>query len=423
MKLLQKTNRYFLLVALVVFFVGGVLFFFLFQAIIENDLNTKLLERKKYVLHQMSNSDSLVFYQRYSADRLSIEISNGASNEAEVLSDTVIFDLMENKLIHYRQLTFTAPSKGKLYLVRVRRAFVEQSDLIKGVVLLEAMLFLGFVAVLTVLNNQLSKRLWRPFYRILDVLNGYKLDKSEPLRLKRNSVTEFDALATSIEEMTSKAHREFVAQKEFIENASHETQTPLAAIRNEMEVLLQSQGLSEKQVQAISSAAMAANRLAKLNEALLILSRIENRQFHVVEDISINNLIDRHVNNFEELLTMKNIRVNKLFQDRIETKMNIFLADMLIENLVTNAIKHNAGPGVIMIHTEGDELIVANTGDRPRTDTERMFERFVKSNPQSTSLGLGLPIVKAICDTYMLRVKYMYEDRFHRVSIHFNNVT
>lgn len=424
MKLLNKTNVYFLAAYLVVFCLGGILFFFLFQVIIDNDLTNKLHERKNYIIKQLARSDSLIIYQRLSANTLSVSQSSGALTTAEVVSDTVIFDDVEHKMVGYRQLSFGTSSQGRNYNVHIRRALVERKDLIKGVVLLEILLFLAFVAVLTLMNNLLSKRIWKHFYVILDKINSYKIDRGESLQFPgtNDKVTEFDELAICLEKMSAKITQEFNIQKEFIENASHEIQTPLAIIKNKMEELLQSPELTEKQMNSISTASLAANRLSKLNEALLILSRIENRQFHEVKDICINDLIELHLRNFDELLKMKGIRVVLQFDNRIHTKINPFLADMLLENLITNAIKHNSSQGAISVCTKGDRMIITNLGDDPRTDTMKFFDRFAKSNQKSASLGLGLPIVKAICDLYMFPIKYEFENYLHKISLQFNTL-
>ncbi|HZY80789.1 MAG TPA: HAMP domain-containing sensor histidine kinase [Cyclobacteriaceae bacterium] len=420
MKLLIKTNRYFLAVSLIVFLLGGILFYLLFKGIIDNHLTYKLRERRNYLEKQLSRTDSVIFYQNYSANTLSI-VSSNSKLPLEILSDTAIYDSVERKFIPFRQLTFPVANKGKLYKVQTRRAIIEQKEIVAGVVALEVVLFLAFVASLTIINHRLSKRLWRPFYEMLDTLNEYKLDRHEALTLKRNSITEFNELASCIERMTTKINHEFTIQKEFIENASHEIQTPLAIIKTEMEVLIQSPVLSERQMQSISGATAAANRLSKLNEALLILARIENRQFHVVEDICVNDLLIHSLENFEELIAMKSIKLVRCLQERLYIKMNRYLAEILVENLLNNAIKHNHSPGVIMVAVEKNEIVISNMGDRPRNRLDQLFGRFVKGNPQSESLGLGLPIVKAICEVYMYTLTYTYEDKFHRVTIGFSN--
>ena len=417
MKLLNKTNLYFLGASLLIVCLGGIFFFLLFQVIIDNDLTDKLHERKDYVVKQLTRSDSLLLFQQYSANTVSILAASGFSNDVEVISDTTIYDNVELKSIGYRQLAFHAQINGNNYNIHIRRALVEQKDLIKGVVLLEVFLFLAFVTILNVINNQLSRRIWKPFYNILDTISNYKIDRAESLNLHRNSITEFNELAAAIEKMSAKINQEFSIQKEFTENASHEIQTPLAIIKNKMEILLQYPDLTEEHLSLIKAMYSAASRLSKLNEALIILSRIENRQFHVVSDICVNDLIDNRLEGLEELIGMKKITVERNYANKINTKMNPFLADILFENLIINAIKHNYSSGAIMITTESNHLCIINTGEAPKSEPEKLFQRFAKDNQKSHSLGLGLSIVKAICETYLLPILYTYEEKRHKISL------
>lgn len=419
MKLLNSTGIYSLAVYLVVFGFGGILFFYLFQIILDEDLNRKLHERKNYVVKQMSQSDSLVHYQSFSANTLTFKRIAGPLDQDELISDTTLYDDIEHKQIRYRQLVFKMASNGSVYKVHLRRALVEQKDLVKGVVVLEVLLFIGFMATLTFLNNQLSKRIWKPFYQILDRINGYRPDRIESLSFKKSRITEFNELASSIEKMSSLITTEFTLQKEFIENASHETQTPLAIIRNKLEELIQLPELTEAQMQSISKALLAANRLSKLNEALLILSRIENRQFHTVEDVCINDLITTHLNNFTELIQMKGIRVINKTGNVLCTKLSPYLADILIENIIVNAIKHNDLFGIISVSIIDRTLVVANTGGAPVAQPLILFKRFAKADTTSNSLGLGLSIVKAVCDTYDLPLRYAHENGLHKISVEF----
>jgi signal transduction histidine kinase len=421
MKLLVKTNLYFIGASILVFGIGGVFFYFLFQVIIDRDLTTKVKERKTYVVKQMEKSDSLMLYQRYSANTLSIIDADVAKNTTDVISDTVIYDDVEHKSIRYRQLSFSPEINGKGYKIHIRRALVETKDLIKGVIALEVILFLAFAAVLAMLNNQLSKRIWKPFHHILDTISNYKVDRAESLSFQRHSITEFNELATAIEKMSAKINHEFNSQKEFTENASHEIQTPLAIIKNKLEVLLQTAGLNEDQMSLISAASTAANRLSKLNEALIILSRIENRQFHKVENISVNDLMDRHLSSLDELIHMKKITVKRLYRDVLSIKMNPYLAEIFLENLIVNSIKHNCTPGFISISIDANMLSISNAGAEPMIEPDRLFQRFTRANHKSQSLGLGLSIVKAICDTYLIPINYKFENKVHIVSVEFQH--
>ncbi len=417
MKLLDRTNLYFLLAAVLIFGLGGLLFFFLFEEVIDNDLSHKLIARKEYVLKQLNKNDSILDFQPLSGNTITILRTNNRQEMADRFSDTTMYDRIEKSSKTYRQLAFRSEVRGQMYEFRLRRLIVEDKDLLKGVIFLESGLFLAFVALLTLINSQLSKRIWKPFYRILDAISGYKIDQGESLKLRRGSIQEFNDLAAAIEKMTAKIRKEYLLQREFTENASHEIQTPLAIIRNKMEMLLQSPDITEGQLSLIKSMNSAAVRLSKLNEALLILARIENRQFHSVSDVCINDLIDYRLNGLNELIQMKNLVVERKYDSKIKAKMNPYLADILFENLIINAIKHNQSSGKISIRTVDHKISIANTGEPPKVAPEKLFGRFVKDNQKSSSLGLGLPIVKAICDTYSFPIDYSYEEELHKMTL------
>jgi signal transduction histidine kinase len=421
MKLLSKTNIFFLGVSSIIFFLGGILFYQLFNVIIDNDIDRKLRDRKEYNLKQLQRSDSVILFQGYSANIVSIKEIPFFGSENEKFSDTTIFDRIEGKAMTYRQLSFNAKIKDRAYAIRVRRSVIEHKELIEGVVLLEILLFIAFVVVLTLVNNKVSKNIWAPFYFILDKINNYKVDSAQTVSLPRNSIDEFNELSAAIEKMSVKIKKEFDIQKEFTENASHEIQTPLTIIRNKLEILLQSPGLSKDQMDMITSVSGAAKRLSKLNEALIILSKIENRQFHEVKDIKIDALIQESLSHFEELIRIKSITIEKLSQETTSVKMNPYLAEMLVENLITNAIKHNVSPGKIIISIGKDTLEIVNTGIASVISTEKLFQRFVKTNSISNSLGLGLSIVKAICDTYLFPINYSEKNGLHRIVVHFSH--
>jgi signal transduction histidine kinase len=282
-------------------------------------------------------------------------------------------------------------------------------------------LFLGFVAILGILNSQLSKKIWQPFYEMLEMINAYKIDRGENLAFKRTSITEFNALSSAVEKMSEKISQEFSSQKEFTENASHEIQTPLAIVKNKLEVLLQTPSLNEEQMNLINAASLACNRLSKLNEALIILSKIENRQFHTVDNICVNDLIDGQLASLSELIQMRRITIRRLYHDKLSTKMNRYLADILFENLITNSIKHNLTPGFMSISIDSEKIQISNSGEIPKVNPDKLFDRFTKGNQKSKSLGLGLPIIKAICDTYLLPVRYTFEMGIHDISVAFPN--
>jgi signal transduction histidine kinase len=419
MKLLDKTNAYFIALSLIIFCLGGVLFYILFQFIIDLDYDNKLHERRNYTIKQLQRSDSLMLYQKYSQNIITLRPIAETKDTAEIITDTIIFDRVEGKQISFRQLAFNTKIRGRYYNIQVRRSNVERNPLIKGVVVLVFVLFVSFVATLAAVNRKLSIVIWKPFYAMLDIINKYKVDRAESLQLPQSSIDEFNKLSQEVEKMTSKIHREFNIQKEFIENASHEIQTPLAIINNKLEILLQAPGLKHEQLELINSSRIAVKRLSKLSEALLILSRIDNRQFHHVENVCINDYVGRHLTALEELISMQSITVQFQNTNVISVMMNPFLADMLLENLLTNAIRHNIAGGSIFLTLENRTLTIANHGEQPAEDPLKYFQRFTRSNKKSSSLGLGLSIVKGICETYQFEINYRFKNSVHEISIAF----
>jgi signal transduction histidine kinase len=419
MKLLTKTSFYFFGVSLIIFCLGGIFFYYLFEVIIDKDINRKLLERKEYSLAMLERTDSILLFQKFSGHLLEIKRIVNFKETNEGISDTIIYDDIKGKPIRFRQLAFNVRVNDSSYRIHIRRVLVEQQDLIEGVVALEVILFAAFVIILTLMNNRLSRQLWRPFHYILDVIRNYQVDRAESLSLPRNNITEFSALSSAIEKMSAKINHEFNVQREFMENASHEVQTPLAIIKNKLEILMQSPELTQEQISFINSAVVATNRLSKLNETLIVLSKIENRQFHEVNSMDLAEVIDRLIKGLEELIILKSIKIERLYIAPCIVTMHRYLCEMMLENLIINSIKHNASPGRIIIQTEKGQLTISNTGEPLSVDPAKLFQRFVKSNQKSQSLGLGLSIVKAVCDTYQFSVRYSFAQGLHTISVTF----
>jgi signal transduction histidine kinase len=205
--------------------------------------------------------------------------------------------------------------------------------------------------------------------------------------------------------------------KEFTENTSHELQTPLAIIKSQIELLIQADNLTEAQYKNLSKSISAINKLSKLNEALGLLAKIENSQFQATESLDLTSLIESKLSNCEHLLEIKSIEVKKKMDSSFKVEMNSLLADILIENLINNSIKHNVQNGKINIEVNTREIKIFNTGIPLSYPTSELFQRFTKSNSQS--LGLGLSIVKEICSQNNIKINYEYEDNWHKVTLLF----
>ncbi len=229
---------------------------------------------------------------------------------------------------------------------------------------------------------------------------------------------EFRELNEFLQRTTDKAVDEYVAIKEFSENASHELQTPLAILRNKLELLSET-NIEEDQAVLLGDMQNAIERLSKIHRSLTLIAKLENNEYAVSESIAFCRIAKDVLAAYEDRIEMKHLSVHTDFGKNIQLKIHPMLADMLMNNLLGNAVRHNVQNGNINIRLTQQRLIVSNTGLPPEMPTEELFQRFKKSNQCSESVGLGLSIVKQICDVSGFCVSYNYKNRIHTLQVDF----
>ncbi len=417
MKLLVKTNIYYLLFSILAFAFGSLIFYVIISNVIYDEIDETLLDKKAKIVEQLSANDSLPDFNNAFDSHITIALS--ADSVSQQFIDTVFFNKEENEDVAYRSLIFSAKSNGKIYRFAVSKSLIESEDLIQGIIVSTLLVFLILLLMLISFNYFISKKIWRPFNKTLESLEKFDVTSNVDFSITENNITEFKKLNEAICRMTDKMKKDFSIQKEFTENASHEIQTPLSIIKSKLELLLQEEGLKENQVKFIRETYDAANRLSKLNQALLLITKIENQQFPKKESIDFGSIITKHLKNFEELIAEKNIELNVNYNSSKSVSINPLLADILISNLIGNAIKHNIPNGKINITYTDLGVMIENSGNALVSDPVDLFNRFRKDKQNSESLGLGLSIVKKIAETSGMQVEYSFTNGLHSVAIIF----
>ncbi len=420
MRLLYQHSYYILLTNLLILLLGGILFYGLFTYIIDRNIRTTLHERRDFAREKLKLSDSLYIYQKFSYHIFAIKRlpKQYPFSVSEQISDTAIFDPLRNKASLFRQLIFTDNLRGQPFQITVRRPLIDDYEILRGIV--ASLLFLAMVLGIALFysNRMVSKKLWQPFYTTLSRLKDYQLDETIEPEFPSTNIREFNELIDTLTRLIKRTRMDYSNLKEYTENTTHEIQTPLAIIQSKLE-LLQEKDLTMEQLQLVHAANQAVSRLAKLKGALLLLVRIKNNQYTDTESIDLANLLASRLAYFEELIEMKEISLIKKIDKRSKLLIPPLLAEILVDNLVSNAIKHNLAGGKLEVELTPHMLIIRNTGQAPNKPTSAFFDRFVKSDSKSRSLGLGLAIVKAICETNHLTVEYNYMDGFHQISVSF----
>ncbi|MGS2741042.1 sensor histidine kinase [Sinomicrobium sp. M5D2P17] len=301
--------------------------------------------------------------------------------------------------------------KGQEYQLEIYTSTVEEDELLEDLLTALVVLYVALVVSIILINHFILKKAWNPFYRLMEQLKHYKIGGRRSLEPVTANVREFDELYNEVSAMIERNEAVYTQQKQFIENASHELQTPLAIATNKLELFMGKQDLSEQDLVQVDEINRTLQRLKRLNRSLLMLSRIENRQFHPSESIRFNELVQQSLTDLEILTEHKKITVSVDEKGEFIAEMNRDLATVLINNLLKNGIVHNTTGGTLDIFISEKEIVISNSGETS-LDPERIFERFYKNEQNENSTGLGLAIVKSIIHLYpALSIAYRYEGK------------
>jgi len=319
--------------------------------------------------------------------------------------------------VEYRALKSFYKAKDKIYLITIVKPKPEEDDLIEN--LLQTLLItIGFLVFSFLLINWiLSKTLWKPFNETMRQLSNYDIRNNNTFQFNKTSTSEFQRLNETVLKMTDKVKTDFLSQKEFTENASHEIQTPLAVIKARIDLLLQSPNLKENEMSQLQVIENAVGKLSSLNKALLLLTKIDNNQFKEIESVDIKEVFKKTLVIYGDAFPARNIELNTVFSYDLKVNMNPVLAEILVSNLIQNGIRHNNDGGKICIHVNENGFSVSNTGKPLKIDASELFERFKKNDASKESLGLGLSIVKSIIGVSGLKINYAYEGGEHIFTV------
>ncbi|HMJ70433.1 MAG TPA: HAMP domain-containing sensor histidine kinase [Cyclobacteriaceae bacterium] len=329
-----------------------------------------------------------------------------------------LYDSIDHEEKPFRRFEKSILIKGKAYKLVVRMSLVENNDLIMTIGLVQLAVSFLLAAGLLLLNRSLSRRLWKPFYKTLDHLKAYELDKNQSMSKEKSKITEFNDLNTAVIHLVDRNREIYLQQKEFIENASHELQTPIAIFQSKLDSLMQSPTLTQSEADTIMELELTTQRMARLNKNLLLLSKIDNDQFMDKEDIDISALINGQRDFLVDMAEPGGLKIES-YLEKLTIHVNRALIEVLLSNLFNNAIRHSTKEGVITIVISNRTVSISNPGQGRAVDMNRMTQRFSKDSRDSSSTGLGLAIVKKICDSAHFNLAYEFRNSIHTFSITF----
>jgi len=419
LRLLNKITLNLLSISLFIFLFGMVAFYYVLREQVDQNINLELEKREKSIIKELDSAHSTTNPTVNLSEKVLITPLD-KPRPLVSFSDTLLFNPDENKYAIYRQLGFVKSIGDQSYFIQIFKPLEETDRLIVRIVMMMNLLIIIIIITLLIANRHSSRQDWKVFYDTIDNINKYDVNSFDDFSLKHSEIKEFSDLNRGLLTMTERIKNDYLNLKEYIENASHEIQTPLAIINSKMELLLQWGDMKEKQYKIVADAYEASNRLSRLNKTLILLAKIENRQFPESNPVNPAIMINHQLESLEDLILSKKIKITKRFDNDVTIQMNPYLAEILLINLIKNAVRHNIKGGELILELTKHRFEIANSGQPLQIDPEMLFERFHKSSSSPESLGLGLAIVQKICNIYGFKIGYHYKDEMHIMRVEFS---
>ena len=416
MKLQAKYNRATISAAIFVLILGSISYYFLLRYVLIKEVDDALRVEEQEILDHIKAHHNLPEETDYHDQQIHFFPASKVEDRKFVSTSTI--DEVEKESTISRQLIFPVNVDGKNYTAVVTKSEEEADDMLILIALLTAAVILLLFAILFIANRMLFRKLWKPFYATLSSMKQFNLSNPDKISLANNHIDEFNDLNRTVREMTLKVARDYQSLKTFADNASHKMQTPLAIINSKLDLIIQDQELTEKNMQHLQVIYDSVTRLTRMNQSLLLIAKIENHQFPDAKNLRLDHLLNERLQYFEELIHSKQLLVSKSLQ-KCEVMMNPVLADILLNNLLSNAIRHNVEAGNIEVKSSPDHISICNNSTSIPLDEKIIFDRFQKE-PGSDGLGIGLAMVKQICDFYGFQVAYGFSKQMHAFEVTFS---
>lgn len=406
MKLLNRSLLLLSMALLLVLALWAVAFFFVLRDAVQESIDEGLDDQEEVIVHRVKSDSSLLDIRDLGLHGFAITPAEG--KEKKRYTDTLLYLPSEGEVERVRLRTGTFKHQGQHHRIQVYASTVEEDDLVESMTLALMGLYVVLLLTIILVNNVVLRRIWRPFHAMLAQLKTFRLGAAHQLPPVPTRIHEFKELHAAANLLVGRAAAAYTQQRAFTENAAHELQTPLAIAINKLELLAEQGESEEERMAALGEVIALLERLTRLNRSLLLLARIENRQFPEERAVSFAQLAGQVAEEFTDLATHRGVAVQLEAHGDLVLPMDPALARILVTNLLKNAIVHNQPGGTVEVRVEQGRFSVHNSGTAP-LDPARIFTRFHKETTADGGTGLGLAIAQAIAQLYDLRLAYRYD--------------
>lgn len=408
MKLLNRSMLHLSVVLLLVLSLWAVAFFFLVRNAVQDSIDEGLEDQQEIIRYRLEQDSTLL--QVRDLGLYGFAFSPATQKTKAHYRDTVLYLPSEGKVEPVRLLSRSFAYRDGYQQLEVYTSTVEEDDLIEDLLTAVVVLYLVLLLTIIMVNNVVLRRMWRPFHKILTEVKQFRLGSGRLLADVPTAISEFNELKAAADALVRHASETYNNQRAFTENAAHELQTPLAIAINKLELLAEQEGSEAERMAVMGEVLGLLERMTRLNRSLLLLARIENRQFPDERPIQFASLLREVMDELEDLAEHRQVAMTLEVNGELEVIMDPGLARILLTNLVKNAIVHNVAGGKVLARVNARQLIISNAGKAQELDASRIFGRFHKETTAQGGTGLGLAIAKAIADLYSLQLRYTYNN-------------
>ncbi|RXR28712.1 HAMP domain-containing histidine kinase [Flavobacterium piscinae] len=353
--------------------------------------------------------------------------------------DLVLFDRSKNDVfvnselnsIPIRQIQRPILNQNKVVGFIVVAMSMEDFEI---VLILKNILLITFPLILFLLflmARFFAGRSIKPVQTIIETSNQITKDNLKTRIPLPQNKDELFVLSENINSLLNRIENAVDREKQFTSDASHELRTPLAVIKGTMEVLIRKPRNEAEYKEKIRFCIDEIDRLNTMVDQLLLLARFENQKSNSKKEIVyLNALVLDTLSRYSDKIEAKKITVITHFDDDIYVESDNYLLSIIIENLISNAIKYNKHNGHITIKLSSASghilLSIEDSGIGISDENmEKIFLPFYRLHsteyPSIKGNGIGLSIVKRLCD--ILNIKIVVKSKLNNSTtflLHFN---
>jgi signal transduction histidine kinase len=382
----------------------------------DSEQDEQLLSAKKIIIESLKKGKSPEQFSSNIGEIISIKKINAQTSSQNNFKE---YEIQKGEdYTKIRELNFQCLINENAYSISVSISLSQDKKIGEYIFAIVTIYLFISLFILFLLNRYISNHIFSPFYDTLSKIKKWNIKKNEPLLFKNTNIDEFNLINITVQELTQQIKTDYKNLKEFTENVSHESQTPLSIISSKVELLMQGSNYNEKQQEYLQQIFQSTQRIYKLNQVLILMSRIENKQFLASEPIDLQLAIQQKLEELEDFIGAKQITISTEFKSPNIKNINPILFDILLNNLMINAIKYNLDPhGEIIIRLDEHTLTIENTSDIEKIEKHFLFERSTKSST-SSSLGVGLSLIKKITEAFNWQITYSHKNNIHTFKLY-----